>query len=48
MAGRVTPEGNVSAIVPARYASSRFPGKPLAEIAGVPMIVRVLQGLAGQ
>ncbi len=29
------------AIIPARYASSRFPGKPLAPICGVPMIVRV-------
>lgn len=33
-------------IIPARYASSRLPGKPLAEIAGVPMIVRVAQGVA--
>ena len=30
-------------IIPARYASTRFPGKPLAEIAGVPMIERVYQ-----
>lgn len=29
------------AVIPARYASSRFPGKPLVEILGVPMIVRV-------
>jgi 3-deoxy-manno-octulosonate cytidylyltransferase (CMP-KDO synthetase) len=29
------------AIIPARYASSRLPGKPLAEIGGKPMIVRV-------
>lgn len=29
------------AIIPARYASSRFPGKPLALINGVPMILRV-------
>ena len=28
-------------IIPARYASTRFPGKPLAEIAGIPMIQRV-------
>lgn len=27
-----------AAIIPARYASTRFPGKPLAEIAGKPMI----------
>ena len=30
---------------PARYASERFPGKPLAPIAGVPMVVRVLQNM---
>lgn len=29
------------AIIPARYDSSRFPGKPLVEISGVPMCVRV-------
>ena len=29
---------NVFGIIPARYASSRFPGKPLAEINGKPMI----------
>ncbi|MDB5921772.1 MAG: 3-deoxy-manno-octulosonate cytidylyltransferase [Betaproteobacteria bacterium] len=28
-------------VIPARYASSRFPGKPLADIAGTPMVVRV-------
>ena len=28
-------------IIPARYASTRFPGKPLAYIGGVPMIERV-------
>jgi 3-deoxy-manno-octulosonate cytidylyltransferase (CMP-KDO synthetase) len=28
-------------IIPARYASSRFPGKPLADLGGKPMIVRV-------
>jgi 3-deoxy-manno-octulosonate cytidylyltransferase (CMP-KDO synthetase) len=28
-------------IIPARYASSRFPGKPLCIIDGLPMIVRV-------
>jgi 3-deoxy-manno-octulosonate cytidylyltransferase (CMP-KDO synthetase) len=31
----------VLAIIPARYASTRFPGKPLAPIAGQPMIRRV-------
>jgi len=31
-------------IIPARYASSRFPGKPLARIAGAPMIEHVWRG----
>ena len=31
----------VVGIIPARHASTRFPGKPLALIAGVPMIQRV-------
>lgn len=30
-------------IIPARYASSRFPGKPLADIHGKPMIRRVYE-----
>jgi len=30
-------------IIPARYASTRFPGKPLAEIAGKPMVVHVCE-----
>ncbi len=30
-------------IIPARYASSRFPGKPLAEIHGMPMFWHVYQ-----
>ncbi len=29
---------NIIAIIPSRYASSRFPGKPLASILGKPMI----------
>jgi 3-deoxy-manno-octulosonate cytidylyltransferase (CMP-KDO synthetase) len=29
------------AIIPARYASTRFPGKPLADMGGKPMIQRV-------
>jgi 3-deoxy-manno-octulosonate cytidylyltransferase (CMP-KDO synthetase) len=33
-------------IIPARYASSRFPGKPLADIAGKPMVVHVAQRAA--
>jgi len=30
-------------VIPARYASTRLPGKPLADIAGKPMIVRVCE-----
>ena len=30
-------------LIPARYASTRFPGKPLAEIAGKPMIQHVVE-----
>ena len=30
-------------IIPARYASTRFPGKPLADLAGKPMVVRVCE-----
>ena len=30
-------------IIPARYASTRLPGKPLRDIAGKPMIVRVYE-----
>jgi 3-deoxy-manno-octulosonate cytidylyltransferase (CMP-KDO synthetase) len=33
-------------IIPARYASSRFPGKPLADLAGKPMVVRVAERAA--
>ena len=32
-----------SVIIPARYASSRLPAKPLADIHGKPMIVRVME-----
>jgi 3-deoxy-manno-octulosonate cytidylyltransferase (CMP-KDO synthetase) len=33
-------------IIPARYASSRFPGKPLADLGGRPMVVRVCERAA--
>ena len=29
------------AIIPARLASTRLPGKMLADIAGIPMVIRV-------
>ncbi len=34
---------SIVGIIPARYASTRFPGKPLAEIAGRPMIHHVYE-----
>lgn len=37
---------NSLGIIPARYASTRFPGKPLADIAGKPMIQRVYERAA--
>ncbi len=36
----------VTAIIPARYGSTRFPGKPLALINGLPMIQHVCQRIA--
>jgi 3-deoxy-manno-octulosonate cytidylyltransferase (CMP-KDO synthetase) len=37
---------NFTVLVPARLASSRLPNKPLADIAGLPMVVRVAQRAA--
>ncbi|CCD86840.1 CTP:CMP-3-deoxy-D-manno-octulosonate transferase [Bradyrhizobium sp. ORS 285] len=34
---------NILVLIPARMASTRLPGKPLLDIAGVPMIVQVLR-----
>lgn len=33
-------------IIPARHASTRFPGKPLADLGGKPMVVRVCERAA--
>jgi len=38
---------NVICIIPARYKSSRFEGKPLADICGKPMIQHVYEKAAG-
>ena len=38
-----TPIGGFCVIVPARLASTRLPNKPLADIAGKPMVVRVAE-----
>src|SRR5580692_13088261 len=39
---RTAPE-NPIILIPARLAATRLPGKPLADIAGAPMIVHVLR-----
>src|SRR3569833_1756663 len=42
--GRVSPPAmRVVGIVPARYGSTRFPGKPLHLIAGKPLIQHVIE-----
>ena len=37
------PQYNFAGIIPARYASSRFPGKPLALIGDKPMVQKVYE-----
>lgn len=39
----MTAINKIIACIPARYASSRLPGKPLCDIAGKPMIIRVAE-----
>jgi 3-deoxy-manno-octulosonate cytidylyltransferase (CMP-KDO synthetase) len=41
-----TKQPKVVGVIPARYASSRFPGKALADVAGKPMIQRVYERCA--
>ncbi len=41
MADRTSQNGATVVMVPARMASTRLPGKPMADIAGLPMIVQV-------
>ncbi len=36
----------VLAVIPARYASSRFPGKALADLKGAPLVIRVAERAA--
>ena len=42
MTASTKPQG-FTVVIPARLASSRLPNKPLADIAGLPMVVRVAQ-----
>ncbi|MFM8873848.1 MAG: 3-deoxy-manno-octulosonate cytidylyltransferase [Phycisphaerales bacterium] len=37
---------HAAAVIPARMSSTRFPGKPLADLTGKPMIVHVLERVA--
>ncbi len=49
MTAGMTPSGkseNTAILIPARMASTRLPGKPLADIAGVPMVVHVCRRAA--
>lgn len=41
--GRATAIPRTVVVIPARYRSSRFPGKPLADLHGRPMIVHVVE-----
>lgn len=43
---RTSQPPHIVALIPARYESTRFPGKPLAEIAGRPMIEHVYRRAA--
>lgn len=36
---------NILGVIPARMKSSRFPGKPLADLCGLPMIIRVCKAV---
>lgn len=38
--------GSFNVVIPARYASTRLPGKPLADLDGQPMVVRVARRAA--
>jgi len=35
--------GRISVIIPARFGAQRFPGKPLADLAGRPIIAHVVE-----
>ncbi|MBS0171956.1 MAG: 3-deoxy-manno-octulosonate cytidylyltransferase [Nitrospira sp.] len=41
--GRVDVRRSVTVVIPARYGSSRFPGKPLVDLLGKPMIQHVYE-----
>src|SRR2546422_2109228 len=41
------PQARVLAVIPARYAASRFPGKPLAVLWGKPLVQHVWERARG-
>jgi 3-deoxy-manno-octulosonate cytidylyltransferase (CMP-KDO synthetase) len=41
------PSRSVTVVIPARYGSSRFPGKPLVNLGGKPMVQHVYERAAG-
>jgi len=41
------PAPTVAVLIPARYGSERFPGKPLADLAGKPLIQHVYEAVIG-
>src|SRR3954466_11380971 len=41
--GAVQRDVRLAALIPARYSAQRLPGKPLADIGGAPMVVRVAE-----
>ena len=43
LSGNVGPLMNIIGVIPARYASTRFPGKPLFSIAGKPLLQHVIE-----
>ena len=42
-----SPAPSVAVFIPARYDSARFPGKPLADLAGKPLIQHVYESVRG-
>jgi len=43
MPAQIAGDVRFSVLIPARYASSRLPGKPLADLGGKPMVIRVAE-----
>lgn len=46
MTGRSEADDRALVVIPARYGSSRFPGKALADLGGAPLVVRTAEAAA--